>query len=139
MISISPASLADLAEAQQHYHPRAYKALVYQLTRSPSLTLRDEASGRIVAICGLYPDGGQGDAWLHVVPGIAGTPIARAMIRVLVRIVRDLPGSVRIVAHVRRGHEPGRRLTNLLGMVDEGEVYGGRARRFARQAGRQNP
>lgn len=132
MITVSPASLADLAEMQQYYPKRTYQALVYQITRSPSLTLRDGAGGRIVAICGLYPDHGEGDAFLHVARDIAGTPVARAVVRALIRIVRDLPRSVQIVAHVRRGHEPGERLARLVGMENAGEAYGGIVTRYVR-------
>lgn len=116
MITISPAALADLGEISNSYHPKVFKALVVQMSRSPALTLRDGATGKITAICGLYPHGDHGEGWLHMAPGIAGTPQARATIRALIGVVRSLPVQIRIGALVEVGHRPGERIAALLGM-----------------------
>lgn len=116
MISIAPASLADLGEMSNSYHPKVFKGLVVQLSRSPSLTLRDAATGKITAICGLYPHGDHGEGWLLLAPGVAGTPVARATVRALIGVVRSLPSQIRVTALVQVGHRPGERIAALLGM-----------------------
>lgn len=126
-VTISPASLADLGEMSNSYHPKLFKGLVVQLSRSPSLTLRDGTTGRITAICGLYPQGDHGEGWLLLAPGVAGTPAARATVRALIGIVRSLPAHIRMTALVQVGHRPGERIAALLGMRAAGAAeLGGR-------------
>jgi hypothetical protein len=122
MITITPAALADLGELGVLYHPKVFKALVVQLSRSPALTLRDAATGKIMAICGLYPQPGHGEAWLHMAPGLAGTPAAVATLRALIGIVRSLPPQIRVTALVQDGNRKGERIAGILGMAAAGKT-----------------
>lgn len=127
--TVTPASLADLGALAPKLHPALFKGLVVQMERSPTVALRDH-DGRAVAVAGLYPMGGHGELFVEIADHVRGGPEAMAVTRALLALMRRLPRGVRIVAAVRAGHEPGRRLARLAGFRREGELCGGLLERF---------
>lgn len=128
MILLAPATLDDLAELREAYHPHLWKALVVQIPRSDAVTLRDKATGRLLAIAGVYRE--DGEVWLQVTPALGQGPENVRLVRTLLRLARLI--KLPLTAHVKEGHAPGARMLAMAGFTPGAAMMGGLLRQWTR-------
>lgn len=122
MITVEPASMADLKDLSPVLSERVFRGLVVQLSRSIAVTLRDAETDQLLAISGVYPMGDHGEAWVYFGAGVRHGRHVVALVRRLARLVK---GMRKVSVMVKMDNDQGMRFARLAGFLPDHEMFDG--------------